>query len=814
MLFVFDLLHFKSSGGNRAAPFRVTQIAMRALFSLALWPALACASVRPFTVADDIAFAQFSDPDGAGAYVQFSPDGQYLAACAERGRIDVNQVEGELRIYRSADLRAFVNSGRPGTSPATPAPLWVISRQAPESSAIGTWRWLESSGSIAFLEQDPSGSSRLMLANLQTRTIAPLTPAGRSVKAFAVHDAEHYVFVLASTGIVERAQLERRAAAVPETGRALDEIIFPADLYPRRGTTATDRGDLWAVFDGRTVQIKNKDGEALTLFGEGEDKFVLSPDGRSLITTLPVAEVPAAWVGHYPPPYPAYPYRLRAGKQDLQQYMAPSPSLASEYVSIDLRTNDIRQLTNAPTASDVGWWSAGGNPRWSKGGTAILLPATFWDADAQTPGTACGALYIDVQSGQKSCVELLKAQLENGGFQDGFRFISDIQFYEGDKHRVIVRFSSPNQERGTTEYRQDSTGRWRIVRETAGVERQLTNTDFQVSVKQGFNDPPVLVARKLESRRALVLWDPNPQLKDIALGEATVYSWKDAATRDWKGLLYKPPNFQSGQRYPLVIQTHGFDEHAFRPSGFATTAMAARELAGAGVLVLQVREIACPLAASDEAPCSVAGYEAGVKQLLVDGLVDPGRIGIIGFSRTCYSVMEALTTSSLHITAASITDGVMEDYFQYLQAVDVMANAIVNDDDATIGARPFGAGLRTWRERSPLFNIDKVNAPLLVVGEGETSLLYMWGPYAALRLLKKPVELVLLNTDEHVLTNPATRLASQGGSVDWFRFWLQDFEDPSSAKVDQYKRWHELRRLQQVQNSNTANSTANSATLQ
>lgn len=45
----------------------------------------------------------------------------------------------------------------------------------------------------------------------------------------------------------------------------------------------------------------------------------------------------------------------------------------------------------------------------------------------------------------------------------------------------------------------------------------------------------------------------------------------------------------------------------------------------------------------------------------------------------------------------------------------------------------------------------------------------------------------LLNDSEHVLTNPAARLASQGGTVDWMRFWLQDYEDPAAAKTEQYK---------------------------
>jgi len=86
---------------------------------------------------------------------------------------------------------------------------------------------------------------------------------------------------------------------------------------------------------------------------------------------------------------------------------------------------------------------------------------------------------------------------------------------------------------------------------------------------------------------------------------------------------------------------------------------------------------------------------------------------------------------------------------------------------------------------------------LLVVGAGPLGVSYMLQPYAGLRYLKKPVDLIMLNTDEHVLTNPAIRIASQGGSVDWFRFWLQDYEDPDPAKSEQYRRWRDLKKMQE-----------------
>ena len=147
---------------------------------------------------------------------------------------------------------------------------------------------------------------------------------------------------------------------------------------------------------------------------------------------------------------------------------------------------------------------------------------------------------------------------------------------------------------------------------------------------------------------------------------------------------------------------------------------------------------------------------------MTDGLVDPKKIGIIGFSQTCYYVMEMLTSGSVQVNAASVTDGPMADYWAFLSYGGDLAKMYV----AEIGAPPFDRGLRQWLERSPIFKLDKVTTPLLVVGQGiPRSLMEMWAPYAGLRYLEKPWISFILNTHEHVLTNPAVRMASQGGTV-------------------------------------------------
>jgi len=191
------------------------------------------------------------------------------------------------------------------------------------------------------------------------------------------------------------------------------------------------------------------------------------------------------------------------------------------------------------------------------------------------------------------------------------------------------------------------------------------------------------------------------------------------------------------------------------------------------------------------------GYEAAIQQLANEGLVDQNLVGIVGFSRTCYYVLEALTTGAQHFKAASITDGFNLGYLQYLAQVGISGNRIPHEAEGMIGASPSGEGLQQWFKRSPEFNMDRVTTPLQVVANGRPDVLFMWEPYAALRILNKPVDLIVLREGTHVLTNPGERMVSQGSCVDWFRFWLKGEEDPDPVKAEQYTRWRDLRRLQQ-----------------
>ena len=104
-------------------------------------------------------------------------------------------------------------------------------------------------------------------------------------------------------------------------------------------------------------------------------------------------------------------------------------------------------------------------------------------------------------------------------------------------------------------------------------------------------------------------------------------------------------------------------------------------------------------------------------------------------------------------------------------------------------------------ERAPGFNLDRITAPLQLTALTPPSLLEEWEPYAGLLLQGKPAELVYIPDGEHILTKPWERLTSEQGAVDWYGFWLKGEEDPDPAKVAQYVRWRELRKLQETKSS-------------
>jgi len=322
------------------------------------------------------------------------------------------------------------------------------------------------------------------------------------------------------------------------------------------------------------------------------------------------------------------------------------------------------------------------------------------------------------------------------------------------------------------------------------------SSNIAIVIEEDLNTPPRIVAISGSGHQRIILLDLNPHFKELEFARVKQISWRATDGHDVTGGLYLPRPYIKGQRYPLVIQTHGFTPNKFMIDGPWRTAFAAQALASLGFAVLQADLYkGADLDTAQGVSKEVASYEGAIDYLDSIGMIDRERVGIVGFSWTCLTVKYALTHSNYHFGAALVSDGIDAGYFQYI----AFANAdpgYVSESDMITGQRPFGEGLSSWLKISPGFALDRVKAPLLIEAvEGPPTVLTEWEWFSGLSRLGKPVDMLYLPEGAHSLVRPWEQMASQQATVDWFRFWLKGEEDADPTKADQYARWHELRKL-------------------
>jgi dipeptidyl aminopeptidase/acylaminoacyl peptidase len=328
-------------------------------------------------------------------------------------------------------------------------------------------------------------------------------------------------------------------------------------------------------------------------------------------------------------------------------------------------------------------------------------------------------------------------------------------------------------------------------------EQRDTPSLPDIVLDEGMNTPPRIVAIDPSTGRKSLLMDLNPQLTNLALARVEEIAWKDSRGKEVKAGLYWPPDYVAGKKYPLIVQTHGWYSDRFWMDGPYTTAFAAQALAGKGFFVLQLPDPDLKIwFTSKEAPRVMAAYESAIDYLDRRRLIDRNRIGITGFSRTYWYVTYMLTHSKHHLAAAAVADGQDYGYFQYVLFSN-SASGIDSAYEQVFGGPPYGKSMSQWLKQSPAFLMDKIEAPLRVQTSEPGSLLFNWHWYSGLSRLGKPVEMIYIPEGTHVLEKPWERTTSQQGNVDWFCFWIKGEEDPDPAKVEEYKRWRELRKLQQ-----------------
>jgi hypothetical protein len=422
--------------------------------------------------------------------------------------------------------------------------------------------------------------------------------------------------------------------------------------------------------------------------------------------------------------------------------------------------------------------------RWTTDGQSIVLSGAYLPLDA-----------IDEAENQRRKLDSYVVEVKLPSRRYTIVSEKDLKLtgWDPELQQIMLENPYPWRSEAPAAYERDAQG-WH---ETNVRAKDGRNRDaIEVTLEEGMNLPPKVFARDPKTDRKILLLDLNPQFSELLFGREEIVQWTSSDGHSMEGGLYFPVGYVPGNRYPLVIQTHGFRPDRFWPDGPWNSAFAAQPIAGKGIFVLQIgkgHEPEREREASNtprEAPREMAAYEGAIDELDRRGWIDATRVGIIGFSRTVYHVGYTLTHSRYRFRAATLADGMDGGYFQY-----ILATYISPDSYLVNGGRPVRENLSSWFANAPGFNTERVETAVRIEGYGSFTYLTAWEWYRRLAEQKKPVELIFLPDAKHLLVKPWERLTSQEGNVNWYVFWLKGEENDGGGKPPEYERWRKLRDL-------------------
>lgn len=298
--------------------------------------------------------------------------------------------------------------------------------------------------------------------------------------------------------------------------------------------------------------------------------------------------------------------------------------------------------------------------------------------------------------------------------------------------------------------------------------------------------PPRVEKIDIESGERLVLFDPNVALAHdmAALVDVSLLRWTDDWGQSFTGQYFRARTSGDGPA-PLFVNYYscpGFVRGGLGDEWpFATLALH-------GVSALCINYAPLKADAVERFDQALSAVRSAVELLAARGQVDPARVGMGGLSFGSSATMWVAMNSDL-LAAASVASGVVSQSY-YLWG-RMKGERFLQSLEYVWGLGALDETPERWRTLSPASNLERFRAPVLFqVPEQE----YLFSlDYAIPMIHAGRAELFVFPNEPHQKFQPRHKLAVYDRNVDWFRFWLQGYEDPASAKQDQYERWRQMK---------------------
>jgi dipeptidyl aminopeptidase/acylaminoacyl peptidase len=283
------------------------------------------------------------------------------------------------------------------------------------------------------------------------------------------------------------------------------------------------------------------------------------------------------------------------------------------------------------------------------------------------------------------------------------------------------------------------------------------------------------------------LTDFTAQVRDWTLGTAEVVSWKSQDGATVEGILHKPADYDPAKKYPLLVLIHG------GPTGISFPTLSPNDsyypvqlFLSKGALVLQpnYRGSAGYGAAFRALNVRNLGVGdmwdvmSGVDSLIKKGIVDPAKLGSMGWSEGGY-ISAFLTTHTDRFKAISVGAGI-SDWMTYYVNTDITPftrqylHATPWDDPAI------------YAKTSPITTIKQAKTPTLIQhGSVDKRVPAPDGfeLYRGLQDQHVPSRLILYQGFGHPITKPKSNRAVMQSNLDWFSHYIWGDAFPKDSPI-------------------------------
>jgi dipeptidyl aminopeptidase/acylaminoacyl peptidase len=277
----------------------------------------------------------------------------------------------------------------------------------------------------------------------------------------------------------------------------------------------------------------------------------------------------------------------------------------------------------------------------------------------------------------------------------------------------------------------------------------------------------------------------NKRFEGKKIARTELVRWKGALDEEVEGILYYPQDYKPEQRHPLVVMIHGgptlVDHDAWKetwhyPHNLYTQRGAfvfAPNYHGSSNYGLKWAE---SIGGGNYYELEVPDIEKGVDHLIGRGLVDPEKLGVMGWSNGSLLTI-ALTTRTTRYKAAGAGAGVVDWASDW-------ANAYfgASFNNYYFGKSPLEDPQR-YLEKSPFYRLDRVRTPTIIFfGENDRTVAPSqgWMHYRALQQLgNTDVRFVMFPAAGHILRRITHQRRKIEEELAWFDKYL--FGKPETA---------------------------------